>query len=351
MGAAYGGTMKGMMIFLHINDFSHSGEIARVSRRAGNRRSAALKTSAMMGMALLAVPCLAANGTSAALVGSSVAVIGAAPSMGMLPDGSAALLTAAALPTRFAAAARASAATNLVLSSSSSDEGESFAVAATDLPESPGTLLQDRPLRASVPPGSSPSSPTHVAPRLTKYIPSGWTAQPLTGRDKFVLGVRDLYSPLNFLAVFISAGYEQGLNSQPNYGTDKGAFGERLGAAAIRESTQGFFSDSVFSPLLHEDPRYYIEGPRYNFFHRVIYAGTRPLISRTDSGRSTVNASLLLGYAASSALTDAYYPQSNRNLHDTVSTFGGAIGGAALGFVVSEFSDQVLQAFHLEKKQ
>ena len=67
-------------------------------------------------------------------------------------------------------------------------------------------------------------------------IPSNWRAQPLTAGEKVHAGVKDLYSYENFAAMFISAGYEQILNSSPNYGTDKGAFGERLGAAAIRVS-------------------------------------------------------------------------------------------------------------------
>jgi hypothetical protein len=184
-----------------------------------------------------------------------------------------------------------------------------------------------------------------------KYIPSGFSAQPINGRDKMIIGLHDIISPMNFLAMLGSSGYEQLLNSQPNYGTDKGAFGQRLGAAAIRESSQGFFSDSIFSVLLHQDPRYYVLGRQHSFFHRLLYAGTRPLITRADDGHSTINTSLLVGYASAAALTNAYYPQSNRNVHDTLSVFGGSIGGAALGFSVAEFSDQVLQAFHLKRLQ
>ena len=189
-----------------------------------------------------------------------------------------------------------------------------------------------------------------VAPKLTKYIPSGWTAQPINAHDKVLLGLRDLYSPLNFIAMLASAGYEHALNSEPNYGTDRGAFGERLGAAAIRESTQGLFTDAVFAPILHEDPRYYVQGSPHGFIYRLFYAGTRPLITRTDSGHNTVNAALLLGYAGSSALSYSYYPQINQNFHDTAATFGSSIGGAALGYVVSEFSDDVLKAVHMRKK-
>lgn len=190
----------------------------------------------------------------------------------------------------------------------------------------------------------------NVAPKLTKYIPSGFSAQPITAHDKVLIGLRDLYSPLNFVAMVASAGYEHAVNGEPNYGTDRGAFGQRLGAAAIRESTQGLFTDTIFAPVFHQDPRYYVQGSGHNPVARLVYAGTRPLITRTDHGHSTVNAALLAGYASSTALSYTYYPKINQNFNDMASAFGGSIGGAALGFVVSEFSDDLLKAVHLKKK-
>jgi hypothetical protein len=189
-----------------------------------------------------------------------------------------------------------------------------------------------------------------TAPKHDKTIPTGWTAERLTARDKIIVGAKDLYSPENFLAIAVSAGYSHLTNGQPNYGVNSEAFAKRVGAAAVRETAQGVFTDMVFSPLLRQDPRYYVKGPQYGFFNRTMYAITRPLIGRTDGGRSTINASLLLGYAGAAALTPTFYPQMNRNFHDVASTYGGSIGGAALGFFVSEFSTDVLQAIHLKKQ-
>jgi hypothetical protein len=190
-----------------------------------------------------------------------------------------------------------------------------------------------------------------VAPIYAKYIPAGVTAQPITARDKFGIGIRDLYTPFAFGGFFAAAAYGQVLNGQPNYGTDRGAFGARLGAAAIDGTTQGIFVDTLFAPLLHEDPRYYVEGRQYGFIHRTVYAATRPLITRTDSGRRSVNGALLLGYAAATALTWTYYPQSNRNFHDTVATFGGSVGGEALDFVIREFASDVMEKLHLVRQE
>jgi hypothetical protein len=225
-----------------------------------------------------------------------------------------------------------------LLAAASAPESSS-AVALPDAPSAPAFAAD----------ANQAATGGNAAPKYAKTIEADQTAQPITAHDKAILGLRDLYSPMNFAAMIASAGYEQALNGSPNYGTDRGAFGERLGAAGIRESTQGFFTDVVFSPMLHMDPRYYVAGPRYGFVHRVFYAGTRVLISKNDSGHNTINSPLLLGYAASTALSTAYYPQINRNFRDSASSYGGSLGGAAVGFLVSEFSDSLLKAVHMKK--
>jgi hypothetical protein len=252
------------------------------------------------------------------------------------------------------ATAPASAAPLLAAADSTSlpeDPSAGLASAATPAPAS-ATNRDAAALPADAPPSSPQTQRAERAASIhMKYIPAGWSViSPLSTNDKVVLGLKDLYNPLNFAAMFASAGYEQVVNGSPNYGVDRGAFGERLGAAAIRESTQGIFTDAVFSPLLHEDPRYYVEGPQYSFIHRTFYAITRPLVTRTDSGSTSVNGAMLLGYAASSALSYTYYPQINQNFHDTAATFGSGLGGAALGFFVTEFSTDVLHKLHLARQ-
>jgi len=235
-------------------------------------------------------------------------------------------------------------------------ESSSVTIASVELPNDPSVgMIEARELEAGDP--APQLAPQHaatagpVAPKYTKYVSWGYTAQPITNRDKVVIGARDLYSPFSFLGELASAGYSHLVNGQPNYGTDKGAFGERLGAAVIRDSSEGVFTDMIFAPMLHEDPRYFAEGPRYNILHRALYAVTRPLITRTDSGKSSVNGAMLIGYAAASAVSYSYYPQINKNFHDTAATYGGGLEGAAIGFLVSEFEDDIFMALHLEKKR
>ena len=116
-----------------------------------------------------------------------------------------------------------------------------------------------------------------------KYIQPGVIAPPLTAGNKIGQTLHDLYTPQSFAASSSRPRYSHGVNGQPNYGTDRGAFGQRLGAAAIRDTSQNVFPALVFAPLLHQDPRYYIEGDRYS----MATAWATPSPARSSPARTT----------------------------------------------------------------
>ena len=190
-----------------------------------------------------------------------------------------------------------------------------------------------------------------MAGRYDKYIAAGQTAPKLSASDKVVLGLRDAVSPFSALGWVSAASYEQIVNGSPNYGQTGKGYAQRLGAAAARDVSEGIFTDSILSPVLHEDPRYYRMGPSHNFVKRLFYAGTRPLITRTDGGRLTPNFALLGGELAGSALTPAYYPPLNRSFTEVTKTFGGSVGSTALGLVMTEFFGGVFGNLHIKSTQ
>jgi hypothetical protein len=233
----------------------------------------------------------------------------------------------------------------------------------SQLPDSPGSLVSSSldavdqpendgdPQAASGPGATTPNARTRHSAHLAMTVSPNEIAEPMSVGDKVEGGLKDSVSLFSIAGWFASAGWEQLTNGSPNYGTDRGAFGERLGAAAIRNISEGVFSDCLFAPIFHEDPRYYIMGKSHNFFKRLVYAGTRTIITRTDSGHTTPNFSLIAGNAAGSALTIPYYPAKNTTFSEVAQTFGGSLGGSALGFVVNEFIIDALVDLHLRKPQ
>ena len=227
--------------------------------------------------------------------------------------------------------------------------------AETMLPDSPGTsssltpgeTLDPAPAAGFFGGAQTPNQP-RVASRYDKYISPGQVAPKINGHDKFVLGIKDAVSPFSIAAWLTNGVYEVIVDGSPNYGQTGKGFAQRIGAAALRDSTQGIFGDSILAPILHEDPRYYKLGKGHSFVKRVVYSGSRALITRTDSGGHTINFAQIGGNLGGAVLTNAYYPQINRGFTQTMETFGGSVGGSALGFVVSEFLSDTLVAVHLK---
>ena len=231
------------------------------------------------------------------------------------------------------------------------------AEAALLLPDAPGTGRDSSSSATAGAQGPSasgsgkalPASSMPEASHTAQFIDVGQAAPDLSAGDKILLGLRDSVSPSAALGWLASAGYAQVLNGSPNYGTDRGAFGERLGAGAIRDISEDVFSESFMSVVLREDPRYYRLGPSHNFFVRLVYAGTRTIVTRTDSGRLSPNLALLSGTLGGAALTNFYYPPINHGATQTMETYGGSLGGTALGNVVSEFYGDFVHLFHPDR--
>lgn len=182
-------------------------------------------------------------------------------------------------------------------------------------------------------------------------VPVGQKVRPLSASEKVTLGMKAPFSIFAVTGWVTSSGYSHIRNSTPNYGVDKGAYGERLGAAALRNLSEDIFGNAVLAPILHEDPRYYVLGSGHNFVIRGMYAATRVLVTRDDNGHATPNYSLLGGNLAGAALTNAYYPPTNRGFGQTAMTFGTSLGGSAIGFAISEFYGDALKAVHLKKAE
>jgi hypothetical protein len=192
----------------------------------------------------------------------------------------------------------------------------------------------------------SSSAPLTPAPRLAKYIDPDQQTARLSAKEKLELSGWEQLQPWSFGTQILAAGWEQLLNSNPKYGTDKAGFGERLGAAAIRQDSQAILSDGVFAAAFREDPRYYRKGSG-KLMDRVLYSASRVLITRTDAGNETANYSQLVGYGGAAALTMTYYPAVSATWSNTAEGYAISLAGTALGNEVHEFAPDLIHiVFH-----
>jgi hypothetical protein len=184
------------------------------------------------------------------------------------------------------------------------------------------------------------------APKYAKDIDGGLATEPLTVRGKFAVSLLEQLRFYSLAGVVSAAGFEHLRNSNPKYGTDMGGFGERLGAAALLSTSQSILTDGVAASLLHQDPRFYRLGTG-GVVHRIIYAATRVVTTRGDSGSAQFNSSQWLGYAGAALLTRTYYPAISNSWSDTAEGYGLSLAGSALGDEVKEFAPSIMRSvFH-----
>jgi hypothetical protein len=136
--------------------------------------------------------------------------------------------------------------------------------------------------------------------------------QPLTARLKFNLSLRAAIDPATFAGVALLAGVGQAANS-PNYGQGAKGFGMRYGANYANNFTDIFIGGAILPSLLHQDPRYYYQGTAPTKT-RALHAIAALFIATGDNGRWQPNYSSLGGDLASAAISNAYYPRSNRGV-------------------------------------
>jgi hypothetical protein len=149
-----------------------------------------------------------------------------------------------------------------------------------------------------------------------KPYPSLVDWQPLTARQKFDVFLHSTYSPRTFFNVALdeAADRAKGKHLNREYETGFRGVGQRYGISLATNETDVFFQRFLFPTLLKQDPRYF-RNPDLPFFKRALYAMSRVLITRTDSGMQTFNSSRILSVAASRAVSDLYVPGERQGMH------------------------------------
>lgn len=143
------------------------------------------------------------------------------------------------------------------------------------------------------------------------YSSYNWNAPPMGAKQKFKLSVRSIIDPASFLIIAGIAGAEQYQNVFPEYGDGIAGYGKRYGAALANHVSGSLLGRAVYPSLFHQDPRYFYKG-KGSFGSRALYAMSAAVIARGDDGRWKPNYSNVLGNFSAGAISNLYYPESNR---------------------------------------
>ena len=114
------------------------------------------------------------------------------------------------------------------------------------------------------------------------------------------------------------------MNANPHFGSDRGGYGERLGAAAFRQGTNKLFGDGILAAAFHEDPRYYRVADG-SIWYRGSRSAVQTLLRHRDNDSIGINYSGILGQAISNSLPLTFYPQKSAKVTVAASGFGTSL--------------------------
>ncbi len=143
------------------------------------------------------------------------------------------------------------------------------------------------------------------------YSTYDWNAPPMLAKQKFQLSIRSILDPVSFLTVAGIAGAEQYKNVFPAYGPGIEGYGKRYGAAMANHVSSNLLGRAIYPSIFHQDPRYFYKG-KGSIRSRAFYAMSAAVIARGDDGRWKPNYSNVLGNFSAGAISNLYYPASDR---------------------------------------
>ncbi len=161
-------------------------------------------------------------------------------------------------------------------------------------------------------------------------------AVPLTKGQKLDLWWKSSIDPFTFAIAGVNAGIEQAEDSYPGYHQGAEGFVKRYAAAYADGVDGNFWGNAVLPILLRQDPRYFRLGhgtPK----SRLLYAALSTVRTRGDNGHWQPNYSNITGNLIGGAISNLYYPASDRGVglifeRGFTVTAEGALGSLAFEF-------------------
>lgn len=140
-----------------------------------------------------------------------------------------------------------------------------------------------------------------------RAVSAGTKLPPQTVKEKLKTGAMDSFDYSSFIFVGAQAGISQASDAYPEFHQGAAGYGRYYWHTFADQTDENLWVEGILPITLHQDSRYYTLGEG-NFFKRGIYAISRTVITRTNSGAETFNASEVFGSGIAAAISSTYYP-------------------------------------------
>ncbi len=159
---------------------------------------------------------------------------------------------------------------------------------------------------------------------------------PLSVGGKFILATKDSVDYTSILFAGALAGVRQAQRQDPEFGNGPAGYGRYFWRSFADQAVGNYFTEAIFASVTREDPRYYTLA-RGGIWHRTVYAFSRILITKNDSGSTGFNYSEIIGNGVAAGIGNLYYPAQDRTLRTTGVNWGEQVLADGIANVVKEF--------------
>jgi Carboxypeptidase regulatory-like domain len=165
------------------------------------------------------------------------------------------------------------------------------------------------------------------------YVPD---AAPLTSRQKFRLAAHETFDWTAFVGASVAATIDQSTGAHPGFGDGTSGYAKRWAASFADNRSGDLLSHFVFASLFRQDPRYFYQGTGTTQ-SRLMHALGSAFIARSDRGTTMPNYAYMFGNLAAAALSNTYYPRSERGPGLVLSNIAVGLAGRAAIAATQEF--------------
>lgn len=170
----------------------------------------------------------------------------------------------------------------------------------------------------------------------------------LPEKIKFKLSLKTMTDPVTVSFIGGIALLGQARNSDPTYGQGFQGYEKRFGTFYADTGIGTLMTTSVFPTLLRQDPRYFQLG-HGSKWQRTMHAVSSIFVARADNGELQFNYSEVVGNAVAAGISNAYHPQNQRTLGNTLNVWGTDMGLNTLCNVAKEFWPDIRRKIRKQK--
>jgi hypothetical protein len=175
-------------------------------------------------------------------------------------------------------------------------------------------------------------------------------AAPLSPGQKFKLFFKSETDPWPFGLAAVVSGLGEAEDSYKEWGHGPQGYAKRYGAAYSDAFIGNFFGNAVLPSLLHEDPRYFQKGSG-KFINRALWAAGSTVWCKRDRGGWGPNYANLIGNFIGAAISDTYYPPSQRTVGNTLENGLTVSAEGIVGAELIEFWPDVVRHHNRKKAE